>query len=215
MKNYDAYLFDWDGTIADSFSMWLSIVRRTVLEYGQNMDDKQLVRKIFGRAKPGLLELGVPEQDLPAIFAGWDKQAHQGVVTIPLYNQAFEMLHALKSRGKKLGLITSTIRSTLEKTIAVHKLQGIFDVVVPGNEAKEKPHPEGVLLALQQLGVRKEAAIMIGDSEKDLQAAKNAGVDSMLFYPPEHEVFHNLSELMGEKPVYVINSWKEFIEQLQ
>lgn len=53
---------------------------------------------------------------------------------------------------------------------------------------------------------------MIGDTEKDIAVANNAGIDSVLFYPPEHEEFYSLEKLKEHNPTYVISDFKELIK---
>ena len=56
---------------------------------------------------------------------------------------------------------------------------------------------------------------MLGDSEKDVRAAHNAGIDSILFFPPEHNDYYSLEELAADKPTHIIHSWRELLNQLQ
>ena len=53
---------------------------------------------------------------------------------------------------------------------------------------------------------------MVGDTDKDLGAAANFGIDSMLFYPPEHEKFYPLEKLKGYNPTYVFDDFKKLLE---
>jgi HAD superfamily hydrolase (TIGR01549 family) len=216
IKEYDAYLFDWDGTVAQTLSTWMPIVRNTLASYDIQVTDKQIVRTVFGTARDGMLRLGVPEADLPKIFASWDKTAAANLPHVPFYDGITDVFAALKRRGKKLAVVTATIRPTMEVVFDSHSMHDMFDVVVTGSDIKaHKPDPEGVLFALGHLGVDKDRAVMLGDSEKDLGAARNAGIDSVLFYPPQHELFHALEELKADEPTYVIHSWQELSDQLQ
>lgn len=215
MKDYDAYLFDWDGTVAQTLAMWLSIVQETLRAYGIDADDKDVVRKVFGRTKVGLLELGVPEADFVNVFQKWDKQAQAAIVKVPLYPGFRDAAQALRQRDKHLAVITATVRPTLHLALTAHGLADTFNAIVAGGEAEDKPNPDGLLQALERLDVPKERAIMLGDSEKDIRAAHNAGIDSVLFYPDGHELFHVLADLQMDKPTHTINSWQEFIDRVQ
>ena len=216
MKVYDAYLFDWDGTIAQSLGVWLPLVRELLASYHIELSDKDIVRKIFGRARVGLPEVGVPEADLPEFFRKLDAQAAVRIPQAPLYPGIAELFAVLRSHGKKLAVITATIRPVMRPVLKSHGLEQTFDVVVTGNDIQNhKPDPEGVLIALSALGTPKDHAVMLGDSEKDILAGRNAGIDSILFYPPEHELFHNLAELQADKPTYTIHSWQELTDTIQ
>jgi HAD superfamily hydrolase (TIGR01509 family) len=216
VKEYDAYLFDWDGTVAQTLGAWLKIAKETFSGYGIQAGDKDIVRLVFGRARAGLLELGIPEEDFEGIFKGWTTAAQREMPQVPLYPGMPQVLAACKLRGKKLAVITATIRPVTQKVLDGHGLNDAFDVVVTGDEVRaHKPDPEGILFVLDHLGVPKHRAVMFGDSEKDILAAHNAGIDSVLFYPPEHKVFHTLAELQADKPTYTIHAWKELLDQLQ
>lgn len=75
-----------------------------------------------------------------------------------------------------------------------------------------KPHPEPLEKALRLLGGTKTGAVMIGDSDKDLGAANNTGVDSILFYPSEHKKFYNLARLKQLNPTYVVDDFRQVLE---
>ena len=216
MKEYDAYLFDWDGTLARTLDIWLVIMQQTLADYGIALPPKKIVRNLFGRGRAGLLELGIAEQDLPAIFAQWDKTAQAAMETVDLYPHAADIIGALRGRGKKLALITATIRPTVSKALARHHLEDFFDSIIAGDEVKEhKPDPEGILFTLDKLGVAKDRAIMFGDTEKDIRAAHNAGIDSALFFPDDHHTYHVFDQLQEDSPTYTIGSWRDFLDQLQ
>ncbi len=216
MKRYDAYLFDMDGTVCQTFVPWMDIVVATLETYSITADKKIIIRKIFGDARRGLVEMGIPEQDLPTVFVEWDKLAAESMQHVELYPHIAEVLAELKKNGKKLALITATVRPTVEIILAAHSLQDTFDVVVTGDELHEpKPDPEGILFALDKMGIDRAQAVMLGDSEKDIRAAHNAGTDSVLFFPPEHESFHTFAELQADRPTYTISSWQQLLSALE
>ncbi len=53
--------------------------------------------------------------------------------------------------------------------------------------------------------------LYIGDSDKDLGAAKNAGIDSVLFYPAEHKKFYNLDALKTYSPTYIVDDFRKIM----
>ena len=72
-----------------------------------------------------------------------------------------------------------------------------------------KPHPEVIEKGMSAIGAIKEQTVMIGDSRKDLEAAKNAGIDSVLIYPESHKTFYDLRQLMTYEPTYVVSGFEE------
>ena len=56
---------------------------------------------------------------------------------------------------------------------------------------------------------------MIGDSRKDLEAAKNAEIDSLLFYPKSHSIFYDLKNLKTYNPTYIITRFDQALQYLK
>jgi pyrophosphatase PpaX len=92
-------------------------------------------------------------------------------------------------------------------------IRHFFSAIVAGNEVQHyKPHPEPLEKGLALLGGDKASAIMIGDTDKDIGAANNLGIDSILFYPKEHEKFYDLVELKKHNPTHVVENFKEVLD---
>jgi HAD superfamily hydrolase (TIGR01549 family) len=98
---------------------------------------------------------------------------------IRVYDGVEELLGRLRGAGVKLGLVTTKHQQQAESTVAGAGLARYFDYVHGWLEGrKHKPDPEPVLSSLGHLGVPSGSAIMVGDSELDIQAAKAAGADT-------------------------------------
>jgi HAD superfamily hydrolase (TIGR01509 family) len=214
MKEYEAYLFDWDGTIARTLEVWLEIVRDLFAAYGiTGLTDDKLVESL-GALKAIALEVGVKPEDIKHFMADTEKLSREKVPEAELYEGALDALEALKNQGKKLALITTGWRSTIMHVLELHGLSGVFDIVITGNDvANIKPDPEGINKALEYFDVDKNQAVMIGDSTNDLLAARNAGIDSILSYPPSHQLFYRLPELEVCGPKRIIAGWNELLSE--
>ncbi len=208
MKQYQTYLFDWDGTIAQTLEVWLKVIKDLCNEFGVFPSDKDIADH-FGDWEAARA-FGLAEDQIPKYVKELEERSHKAIPNAPLYPDAKDVLNKLKNDGKQLALITSSIRRTIELVIEHHGLGGIFDVVVTGNDVRaHKPDPECIDFAVDALGAEKADSIMVGDSIKDLGAADNAGIDSMLFYPPAHELFYSPDYFDNHKPTYTIHSWAE------
>ena len=96
-----------------------------------------------------------------------------------VYPGTKELLDKLRSAGVKLALVTTKHQIQAEFTLAGTGLAGYFNYVHGWLEGrKHKPDPEPVLAALSRLDAQPGAAIMVGDSELDMQSAKAAGIDT-------------------------------------
>lgn len=211
MRTYQAYLFDWDGTLARTVEVWLQTLEIVITEMGGKPDMEYLARTFGDWRAP--LACGIDEARFEEFQKALTTQAIDGLKNVPLYEHAAECISGLHQEGKQLGLITSSVRESLEIGLHRHKLAELFGVIITAHDVKNhKPDPEGIHEALKHLRVSKDQAVMLGDSSKDLEAAQRAGVDSILFYPPSHELFYDLQTLKQYKPTHVIRDWKEFLE---
>jgi pyrophosphatase PpaX len=101
------------------------------------------------------------------------------------------MVMRLKQHGKRLGLVTSKVRSGAIRGLRVANLESSFDVIVGADEVKNpKPHPEPVLIALDLLKARPEETVFIGDARYDIVCGHAAGVKTAAAlwgpFPREH-----------------------------
>jgi pyrophosphatase PpaX len=150
--------------------------------------------------------------DIEATIQEMDAIAKQKMPEVDLYPDALEVLEALDHSGKKLALITSSLHENVAHVLERFNMMHYFDVIVANEDTeRHKPHAEPLEKALELLGGTKGRAVMIGDSDKDLGAALNAHVDSILFYPPEHKKFYNLDELKTFKPTYIVEDFRKVL----
>jgi HAD superfamily hydrolase (TIGR01549 family) len=171
----------------------------TKLELGRCLGDWEFI-----------FSLGVPEAERPAFKQSAEDAAYSKYLTTDLYDAVASMLMNLKTRGKNVALITASKRQPISEVLTHHNLTDYFDLVVTADDVKvHKPDPQGVLLALDYFGTTKQQAVMLGDTDKDLGAARNAGIDSILFYPESHQPFYDRDLLQSFGPVQVLSHWGE------
>jgi phosphoglycolate phosphatase len=94
-----------------------------------------------------------------------------------VYPHAGPALRDLRAQGLKTGIVSQKLRHRIEAVLDREGLATSFDTVVGGGDiSRFKPDPEGLLLAIERLGVASEDATYVGDTVIDAQAAANAGV---------------------------------------
>jgi HAD superfamily hydrolase (TIGR01549 family) len=218
MKDYKIYIFDLDGTITDTLSVWLDIFRDGLKTFGVTApDDKTLSQHTHDWKQ--MLQLGLPEGKLDDFIALAHTLAKERLPEAPLHQGAYEALRALKARGKRIAIFSTMDRPIFEPAMEHRNLNVLAEVAVAGTDVpKRKPEPDGILKALKDLGVPKSQfsqAVYIGDKDTDIQAANNAGVDGVLYYPIAHQLTYSLEELKKHKPVHVMTDWQEILEPLQ
>jgi pyrophosphatase PpaX len=204
MKTYENILFDWDGCLAQTLPLWLESYKAVFAEYDIFPKDKEITENVFGDWQgPG--KLGV--KDIDGFGKKLISRVNRNYPFAKLYDHAQEVLDTLKMRGKKLALLTSASRTTLEPALKNTGVEKYFAVVLTGDDVKRhKPDPEMLNKALTQLGGSREMSVIIGDSKDDLGAANNVQIDSVLFYPEDHRLFYDLENLKFFRPTHIISN---------
>lgn len=218
MKAYTTYIFDLDGTITDTLTVWLGIFRDCLLECGVTPpDDKTLSQHTHDWKQ--MLQLGLPESKLDEFVALAHKLANERLPEAPVHIGALEALETLKNAGKRVAIFSTMDRPIFEPAMKHRGLDKIAEVAVAGTDvAHRKPQPDGILKALTDLGITAQdyaTAVYIGDKDTDIQAAHNAGIDGVLYYPAAHQLFYDLEALSAHQPTAIINDWAEVTEPLR
>lgn len=213
---HTTYLFDFDYTLADS-SRGIVTCFRIVLERYQYTDvtDKAIKRTIGKTLEESFSILtGITDPDQ---LAAWRKEysreadTHMNVNTF-LFPETISTLTELKKRGARIGIISTKYRHRILDYLKDYLPDDFFDIVIGGEDVKQpKPHPEGLLLAIERLNVRPEETLYIGDSTVDAETAQVAGVDFVgvtngmttteeLAIYPHQQIIGNLEGLLLSPP---------------
>jgi pyrophosphatase PpaX len=199
---YTHLLFDWDGCLAKTLEVWLEAYRINLQKRGVDAEDYQITHH-FGDWELGK-HFGVADfQEFNEEAATY---ARKKLKEVELYSGAKETIKLLH-KTHKLAVLSSASRDILVNGIKHNELEGYFDLIISGEDvANHKPHPEVIENAVTFFNTTKNDVIMIGDSRKDIGAANNAAVDSILVYPKSHELFYSLEQLQTLKPTYTVTS---------
>ena len=209
MHKYQYILLDWDGNLAKTLDIWLEVCREILEKRGHYLSDEEVAAG-FGAFAAQLKALGV--DDTETAFSELDELAAKRLPNVELYPDALEVLELLHNQGKSLALITTSRHKTIKHLLEKYNMAKFFSVIISGDDVTHhKPHPEPLEKALKALGGSKHKAVMIGDSDKDLGAAANAKIDSILFYPPEHTKFYDLEKLKKLKPTYIVDDFRQVL----
>jgi 2-phosphoglycolate phosphatase len=182
---YAVALFDLDGTLIDSGQDLIASVRyalASVFPGREPPDGEDILVQVGKPLEVIVRELGYPTDDADVRRFVDMYRAHYAERfnehTKP-YPDVEELLEQLRAAGVKLALVTTKHQAQADFTVKALGLARHFDYVHGWLEGREhKPHPEPVLTTLGRLGVQPGEAIMVGDSELDIEAARAAGVDT-------------------------------------
>lgn len=181
MKKYDVVLFDLDGTLTDTLTDLTNSVNYALKEFGFPERSLEEIRSFVGNGVRKLIYRSVPENTGDEIsekcldaFKAYYKD-HSCVETKP-YDGIVPMLEELKKRNIKTAVVTNKMHEAAADIVKLF-FDGLIDFTVGQIDGvAQKPAPDGIFLALEKLGVSKENAIYVGDSEVDCVTAHNAGI---------------------------------------
>ncbi len=206
MKAYLYYLFDADGTLLDTTELIYQCFVFTCGKYANKEISRETVTRSIGLTLRRQMELYLgPLTDERFALIGGDHMTYQRSI-YPRYLKLFPCvagaLATLRRSGRRCAVVTSRRRETLELYLKATGIGDYFEVLVtPETTVRHKPDPDPVIAALSLLGVADRAdALMVGDSEFDVECGARAGVDTA-FVRRSHNGFARVG-----KATYVVDN---------
>src|SRR6476646_8316623 len=202
-------LFDWDGTMVDSYeadsSAFLAMFKEMGIPWGQEELDRHYSPnwyRVYRAAKLPRARWDDADRAWRAQYAKHSPQLIAG---------ARQVLVRL-GRAHHLGLVTSGDRDRVTRQLRAFKLTQLFGArVCNGDTPEKKPNPAPLRLALQKLRLEPAACVYVGDSPEDLQMAKRAGVQAIAVLGP----FPTEKRLRAARPDFLLESIRELPEVLK
>jgi HAD superfamily hydrolase (TIGR01549 family) len=198
-----AVLFDWDGTLLDSFdadsSAYLAMFRELGIPWGLTELAAHYTpnwHHVYRAAK-------IPRSKWDVADKLWAKHyVHHAPKLVP----GARSVLAWVARRYQLGLVTSGDRARVLRQLRFFRLTSLFDTrVCAGDTPQKKPHPAPLRLALKQLSLKADSCVYVGDSSHDLEMSRRADVRAIAVigrFPTE-------AGLRAAKPEFLLNSLKE------
>jgi HAD superfamily hydrolase (TIGR01509 family) len=173
------YIFDVEGTLVDSVSYNLKSFQEALQRVGHTVpfDTLQLYSGLDGDQT---LQLLMPELEASSRKKVLDLKSNifrnQYLECVKPFPAVREVFQALKERGGKIALATDCKGPELKRYMSLINVANLVDAIACGDDVQHgKPDPRLVNLAVQKLGVRASAAVMIGDTPYDAEAGREAG----------------------------------------
>ena len=194
MKPYSLLVFDWDGTLMDSAAHITQCMRNAIAMTGAEPRTDVEIRHIIGLGLDEAIQHLYPAEPPSRIRTIADEYRQEFLVRTKhgseLFIGASETLHALAAQGYTLAVATGKSRRGLDKVLDETGLRDLFAVTRCADETRSKPHPQMLEEILTDCDTHKHDALMIGDSEYDLQMALNIGMASLAVSYGVHSLDH-------------------------
>ena len=179
--NIKAVIFDMDGTILDTLEDLRSSVNHALREHGLPERSSAEVRSFLGNGMVYLIHKAVPDGTDPeteASVLACHKEyypLHSAEQTSP-YPGITDLLMAIRDAGIKTAVVSNKSDENVQALVRDY-YDGLFTVAVGAREGVPgKPSPELVEIALAELGVSKDEAVYVGDSDVDVATARASGL---------------------------------------
>lgn len=212
MKIYDNYLFDADGTLFDTVDLICTCFDYITRKYGGiTVDRSTIIAGIGSPLRSQLMDHLGSDLDHEQVLADYlEYQLSIMEDKIAPFPHVAETLGTLKGAGKKLALVTSRRRFSLERILESTDTAKYFDVLItPEDTEKHKPDAEPALKAMALLGADRTNTVFTGDAHYDICSGASAGVDT---------VFVNWSHIkrssLPVQPTWAIDSLQELTIEL-
>lgn len=176
-------IFDWDGTLMDSAARIVNCMTAAFLEQELTPPAPERIRAQIGLGLEEAMRALCPEAACEtsarlmdayrARFLGDDP------TPTPLFAQAEEVVRGLHQQGRLLAVATGKSRRGLDRALAQSGLGSYFHATRCADETLSKPNPQMLFELLDELGVRADSALMVGDTEFDLLMANSAGMPAL------------------------------------
>jgi len=205
-------IFDFDGTLADTIDILLSITNRLSAEFGFKSATKEELAQLSNLNSWQILQYsGISIFKFPLLIRRLKGELHSEIPHIQLFPGIKEVLLELKKRGFQLGIITSNSRENVLASLAKNGLQDTFTFIYSGSTfGKHKVINKWLKIE----NINPEEVIYVGDEIRDIDAAKKTGIKVIAvgwgFNSPQALAAQNPNFLIQhpQELIEIINSWQ-------
>lgn len=209
MSAYKLIIFDWDGTLMDSEAKIVSCLLASARDLELEIPSVAQAKNVIGLGLHEACVQLMPGSDHGLHLKMADRYRYHFLSANETPSQMFAgvetMLKSLDDAGHFLAIATGKGRQGLDAVLQETELKHYFHATRTADETISKPHPQMLHELLDFFGLEANEAIMIGDTEYDLQMASNARMDSLAVSYGVHEV----ERLLQHQPKSCVHSIEE------
>jgi HAD superfamily hydrolase (TIGR01509 family) len=208
-KYLEGVLFDWDGTLLDSYhadtSAYLAMFKEMGISWG--------IEELEKHYSPNWYQVYRTAKLPRKLWADADRawRAHYAKHRPKLIAGVRRVLRRV-GNNHSLGLVTSGDRDRVTRQLREFRLTTLFQArVCSGDTHRKKPHPEPLSFALRKMALDPSACVYVGDAPQDVEMARRAGVIAVGVLGP----FPTEKRLRAARPEFLLGSIEELPDLLQ
>lgn len=208
---FDTAIFDLDGTILDTLCDLRDSVNFALAKNALSTRSTDEIRAFVGNGIRLLIERAVPENTQEEIIDKCfdDFKTHykdNSANSTKPYDGIIDILNELKSNGVKIAVVSNKADFAVQRLMLKY-FPRVFHFAVGEKEGvRRKPCPDSVFAAMEFLKADKNKTIYIGDSDVDIETARNSGIPciAVTWGFRDKEVLENLNpEYIIDKPFQI------------
>ena len=185
MKEYDIYLFDFDGTLFDSLESLYPTFRYAFDAVGFHDVSDEEIESYTHISLDEMIENSYIPPELKPLFLQKILEAldfDEFLKLIKPFPEAIPTLKELQKRGKRLAIVSNNDSEHIRKTLELLNVDVPFDAIVGSDMVqRSKPHPDVIFVAFDIMGVKDASrAVYVGDSIQDGETGLAAGIGSIV-----------------------------------
>lgn len=168
-------IFDFDGTLADTYEAIVKIANQLADEFGYKPVDKEELLQLKNLSSQEIVKQSkISLFKIPFLLRRVHLELGKNINKLTPITGIGSALYELKSQGYYLGIVTSNSKNNVVKFLVNHKLEHLFDFIYPKITIFGKHRAINTII--KQYEISKEEAIYVGDETRDIRSAKKSGI---------------------------------------
>ncbi len=191
MRSFKLIVFDWDGTLMNSEGRIVASAAAAMADLGLPVLPQERIRNIIGLGLREAAQTLLPGRS-DSFYGEYIERyrfhfLERNRTPMPLFQGVRETLHDLRAGGWLMAVATGKSRRGLDRSLEETGLSAFFAASRCADEAPSKPHPAMLVELMTELGMTPSETLMVGDTEYDMQMARNAGTSAIAVSYGVHE----------------------------
>jgi len=200
------FIFDFDGTLVDSFQAVIKKFNFLAQEFGLQAVDEENLEALKGLSSKELIQyFKIPIYKIPEVLLKVRKELKSEMPMLSIFHGLSRVLHDLYERGISLGVLTSNSFENVSEWLKINNIEGLFEFIHVESSFFGKSRV--LKKIIKSYGIDPLQALYIGDETRDIEAAHNSGMSSIAVTWG----FNSEKILREHKPCYIAHKPEDIL----